>query len=344
MTTQREFLMGLTATLTLVIAVPAGDAFAQRGGKSQGSYDDPQCDVTVTGTNSAPVDSDAINTAVNGAGLPSDATVCLEGTFEFGESQFVSIIADPLVERLRITGIDGATILFGIQPLRLLPGSDLDQLTIDHIRFVRPSITAVSIFDGLELVQISDNVVDGVQTAEVPALGVSLREGIVVSSASVDIGGKVVITDNWVDAGVYTVSDFDFNHVNAGIGAFGPVVGGGGLDAEVVISGNTVLNWAGSGIQVIANEGETLIERNVVEPGIVANNLPVACVANGAGKPEILALVSRPTDGELTWPCGACLQVALELGGDDLIVAVSDGDQIETRQLSELAPNLPHKH
>ena len=66
-------------------------------------------------------------------------------------------------------------------------------------------------------------------------------------------------------------------------------------------------------------------------------------VANNVGKPEILALVSRRTDGELTWPCGACLQVAMELGGAELLVVVSDGKVTETRKLSELAAHLPHK-
>lgn len=68
-----------------------------------------------------------------------------------------------------------------------------------------------------------------------------------------------------------------------------------------------------------------------------------ACVANNAGKPEVLALVSRPTSGQLTWPCGACLQVAMELGGPELIVAVSDGKRSAHRKLKELAPHLPHK-
>lgn len=69
-----------------------------------------------------------------------------------------------------------------------------------------------------------------------------------------------------------------------------------------------------------------------------------ATVANESGKPEILALVSKPTAGELTWPCGACLQVALELGGRDLIIAVSDGRRQETARLGDLAPKMPKKH
>ncbi len=68
-----------------------------------------------------------------------------------------------------------------------------------------------------------------------------------------------------------------------------------------------------------------------------------ATVAQNAGKPEILALISRPTAGNLTWPCGACLQVALELGGKDLVVVVSDGSREESAKLGELASKLPYK-
>lgn len=67
-------------------------------------------------------------------------------------------------------------------------------------------------------------------------------------------------------------------------------------------------------------------------------------VANDSGTPEILALVSRPTDGKLTWPCGACLQVAMELGGADMLIVASDGKRTDSRRLHELAANLPHKN
>jgi cytidine deaminase len=66
-------------------------------------------------------------------------------------------------------------------------------------------------------------------------------------------------------------------------------------------------------------------------------------VTDAAGKPEILALVSRRTDGELTWPCGACLQVAMEFGGPELLVVASDGNEARGARLGELAPNLPVK-
>lgn len=69
-----------------------------------------------------------------------------------------------------------------------------------------------------------------------------------------------------------------------------------------------------------------------------------ATVANRSGTPEVLALVSRPTDGKLTWPCGACLQVAMELGGAEMLIVASDGKRTESRRLRELAANLPKKN
>ena len=67
-------------------------------------------------------------------------------------------------------------------------------------------------------------------------------------------------------------------------------------------------------------------------------------VGQDLGRPEVLALVAPRTSGELTWPCGACLQVALELGGPDLMVVVSDTKgKVERARLGELASRLPFK-
>ncbi|NNE24177.1 MAG: cytidine deaminase [Rhizobiales bacterium] len=66
-------------------------------------------------------------------------------------------------------------------------------------------------------------------------------------------------------------------------------------------------------------------------------------VTNSAGRPKVLVLRSPRTDGKLTWPCGACLQVARELGGSDMMIVASDGSRIETAKLSDLAPRLPAK-
>lgn len=68
-----------------------------------------------------------------------------------------------------------------------------------------------------------------------------------------------------------------------------------------------------------------------------------ATIASHAGRPEILALVSPMTSGSLTWPCGACLQVAMELGGPDLVVAASNGKRVQVATVGDLAPQLPRK-
>ena len=68
-------------------------------------------------------------------------------------------------------------------------------------------------------------------------------------------------------------------------------------------------------------------------------------IAAGKSRPLGLALVAPRTDGQLTYPCGACLQVALELGGSELriIVADADGDSVERTTVGELLPKGPHK-
>jgi cytidine deaminase len=68
-----------------------------------------------------------------------------------------------------------------------------------------------------------------------------------------------------------------------------------------------------------------------------------ASVAAGQ-RPEVLALVAPRTDGQITYPCGACLQVALELGGPDMVVVASTPDgHIERALLADLLPRGPHK-
>lgn len=57
-----------------------------------------------------------------------------------------------------------------------------------------------------------------------------------------------------------------------------------------------------------------------------------------------LALVSKRTGDEITMPCGACCQVALELGGSDVVVAAADLDGVTTRStIYELFPRGPKK-
>ena len=69
-----------------------------------------------------------------------------------------------------------------------------------------------------------------------------------------------------------------------------------------------------------------------------------ATVAQGRA-PVALALVAKRTNDELTVPCGACLQVALELAGPELRVIVGDLDGAEEEaRLGDLLARAPRRH
>ncbi len=97
-------------------------------------------------------------------------------------------------------------------------------------------------------------------------------------------------------------------------------------------------------------------DRNSVVPGALVENVSLglamcaersalfSVIAQDAGRPEILALVAPRTRGSVTWPCGACLQVALELGGPQMWIVVADTrGHVEQARLETLAPRLPFK-
>ena len=68
-----------------------------------------------------------------------------------------------------------------------------------------------------------------------------------------------------------------------------------------------------------------------------------AAVARGSA-PTALAIVAERTSGALTFPCGACLQVALELAGPDLrVLAAEPGGAHESARLGDLLPKAPHR-
>jgi cytidine deaminase len=98
-----------------------------------------------------------------------------------------------------------------------------------------------------------------------------------------------------------------------------------------------------------------LTDHGDVVPGVIVENVSLglamcaervalfSTVALGA-RPLALALVAPRTGEELTWPCGACLQVALELGGPSLPIhasSVAEDDPISESTVAELLPNGP---
>ncbi len=68
-----------------------------------------------------------------------------------------------------------------------------------------------------------------------------------------------------------------------------------------------------------------------------------SAVAAG-GRPTHLALSAPATRDGVTMPCGACLQVALELGGPDLVVVSVDPDSGDLHEatVSSLLPEGPY--
>src|SRR4051812_22078014 len=97
-------------------------------------------------------------------------------------------------------------------------------------------------------------------------------------------------------------------------------------------------------------------EKGLLVPGVLVENMSLGLtmcaervalfttVAQEAGRPTIVAVVAPRTHGRLTFPCGACLQVALELGGPEVqVVACDPQDQYAIARLGDLAPSLPCK-
>ena len=97
-------------------------------------------------------------------------------------------------------------------------------------------------------------------------------------------------------------------------------------------------------------------DKGLILPGALVENVSLglemcaerialfSCIAQDAGKPIKLILVSEKTNGKITFPCGACLQVAMELGGPELeIIACDLEGNLEKDKISHLATKLPKK-
>jgi cytidine deaminase len=96
-----------------------------------------------------------------------------------------------------------------------------------------------------------------------------------------------------------------------------------------------------------------LTDQADIVPGVIVENVSLglamcaervalfSTVAHGA-RPLALALVAPRTGEDLTWPCGACLQVALELGGPTMPVYVSSVRQDAPLSESTVAALLPN--
>jgi cytidine deaminase len=102
------------------------------------------------------------------------------------------------------------------------------------------------------------------------------------------------------------------------------------------------------GAALIGPEGEevvgALVENVSLGLAMCAERVALFTAVVAGVHPEILAVCSRRTDDRLTFPCGACLQVALEIAGPELVVVAVDPDgQHEASRLVDLLPRGPHR-
>lgn len=88
-----------------------------------------------------------------------------------------------------------------------------------------------------------------------------------------------------------------------------------------------------------------LVENVSLGLAMCAERVALFSAVNERVKPVVLAVASRRTGDELTFPCGACLQVSLELAGPDLLIVAVDPDGVSDRaRLGDLLIRGPHRH
>lgn len=103
------------------------------------------------------------------------------------------------------------------------------------------------------------------------------------------------------------------------------------------------------GAAIVGSDGEVrrgvLVENVSLGLAMCAERVAMFTAVTDGVKPAVLALCSKRTGGEFTFPCGACLQVALEIGGSDLlVVAVDQNGATQRAVLADLLPRGPKIH
>lgn len=103
------------------------------------------------------------------------------------------------------------------------------------------------------------------------------------------------------------------------------------MGAAVLTAGGTIITGA-------------LVENVSLGLAMCAERVALFATVASGERSTTLVVASPRTSGALTFPCGACLQVGLELGGRELVVIAVDPDGTSERAvLGELLPRGPHK-
>lgn len=124
-------------------------------------------------------------------------------------------------------------------------------------------------------------------------------------------------------------------------------------DAALDQRGHAYAPYSGfnTGAAVLTESGAThtgvLVENLIFGLAMCAERVALfSAVATGSGRPVALAVAAPSTAGEVTFPCGPCLQVAIELGGADMKIVATDPEDVETlhiRTIDDLAPGIPRR-
>ena len=87
-----------------------------------------------------------------------------------------------------------------------------------------------------------------------------------------------------------------------------------------------------------------LIENVSLGLAMCAERVALFAAVTSQQAPVMLALCSKRTEEELTFPCGACLQVALEVVGTELIIVAVDPNRNSAQTtLGDLLPQGPKR-
>jgi cytidine deaminase len=102
------------------------------------------------------------------------------------------------------------------------------------------------------------------------------------------------------------------------------------------------------GAAVLAADGSivtgALVENVSLGLAMCAERAAMFAAVDQGHRPVALAVSAPRTDGTVTFPCGACLQVALELGGPETVIVASTTDGVvEQSTIGELLPRAPRK-
>ncbi len=88
-----------------------------------------------------------------------------------------------------------------------------------------------------------------------------------------------------------------------------------------------------------------LVENVSLGLSMCAERVALFTAVTEAVAPAVLAVCAPRTGGQLTFPCGACLQVGLEIAGAELLVVAVDPDGVyEQTPLVALLTRAPKRH